>query len=122
MRWLSHLLLTLVSLGFLGLIVGVGIFAFVIGYYGQDLPAYDQLKEYEPDVMTRIYAGDGELLAEYATEKRVYVPIQKIPNVVKQAFLSAEDQNFYNHNGIDPTAVARAVVINLKSALDAFLF
>jgi penicillin-binding protein 1A len=115
MRWLSHLMLSLVSLGFLGLIAGIGAFAFVVGYYGQDLPEYEQLKEYEPDVMTRIYAGDGELLAEYATEKRVYIPIQKMPDTLKQAFLSAEDQNFYNHKGIDPMAVARAVVINLKN-------
>jgi len=115
MRWLSHLMLTFVSIGFLGLIAGIGAFGFIVGYYGQDLPEYEQLKEYEPDVMTRIYAGDGDLLAEYARQKRVFVPIQKIPPIVKQAFLSAEDQNFYDHAGIDPTAVARAVVVNLRN-------
>ena len=115
MRWLSHLMLTLISLGFLGLIAGIGLFAFVVSYYGQDLPEYEQLKEYEPDVMTRIYAGDGNLLAEYAREKRVFIPIQKMPEMVKQAFLSAEDKNFYNHAGIDPKAVGRAIIINLKN-------
>ena len=108
-------MLTLISLGFLGLIAGIGLFAFVINYYGQDLPEYEQLKKYEPDVMTRIYAGDGNLLAEYAREKRVFIPIQKMPETVKHAFLSAEDKNFYNHKGIDFTAVARAVVVNLKN-------
>ncbi len=115
MRWLSHLMLAFVSLGFLGLIAGIGTIGFVVGYYGQDLPEYEQLKEYKPDVMTRIYAADGDLLAEYATEKRVFVPIQKIPDVIKDAFLSAEDQNFYNHAGIDPIAIARAMVMNLKN-------
>lgn len=115
MRWFSHFILAIFSLGFFGLIVGVGAVAFVIGYYSQDLPEYAQLKEYEPDVITRIYAADGDLLAEYATEKRVFVPIEKIPDVVKNAFLSAEDQNFYNHNGIDSRAVARAIIINLKN-------
>jgi len=115
MRWLSHLMLALISLGFLGLIAGIGVVAYVVGYYGQDLPEYEQLKDYEPDVMTRIYAADGGLLAEYATEKRVFIPIQKIPDTVKNAFLSAEDQNFYNHNGIDLKAVARAMLINVKN-------
>ncbi len=104
MRWFSNFILAIFSLGFLGLIIGIGAVAFIIGYYGQNLPQYEQLQEYEPDVMTRIYAADGDLIAEYATEKRVFVPIEKIPDVVKNAFLSAEDQNFYHHNGIDTKA------------------
>jgi penicillin-binding protein 1A len=115
MRFLFNSFLALMSLGLLGIIAAVGVFAFVIGYYGQDLPDYKQLSQYEPDVMTRIYAANGDLLAEYAREKRVFVPVEKIPPIVKQAFLSAEDQNFYDHFGIDPFAVARAVVINLRN-------
>lgn len=116
MKWLGRIFLALFSLGLLGLIVGVAGVAFVINYYSKDLPDYSQLKKYEPNIITRIYAGDGGLLAEYAQEKRVFVPIQKIPPIVKQAFLSAEDKNFYEHNGVDMAAVARAMIVNLRNS------
>jgi len=112
MRWIGILLLWLFSLGFLGAIVGVGGAALVFAHFGRDLPDYTQLKNYEPPIVTRIYAGDGRLLAEYAQEKRVFVPIEVIPDMVKQAFLAAEDQNFYSHPGVDITAIARAAVGN----------
>lgn len=115
MRWLGYAFLWLVSLGFLGAIGGVVAIAFVINYYAQDLPDYSQLKNYEPPIITRIYAGDGHLMAEYAQEKRIFMPIHAIPDRLKHAFLSAEDQNFYDHKGIDGTAVARAILINLKN-------
>lgn len=115
MKWFKAFILACISLGFLGLIAGVSLIAFVINYYGKDLPDYSQLQNYEPNIITRIYAGDGGLLAEYAEEKRVFVPVQKIPDIVKQAFLSAEDKNFYEHNGIDIKAVGRAVIINLRN-------
>ena len=116
MKWLSTFFLALLSLGFLGAMAGIAIIAFIIHYHGQDLPDYNQLKKYEPSIITRIYAGDGNLLAEYAQEKRVFVPVQKIPDIVKQAFISAEDQNFYDHQGVDPMAIARAMVTNLRNA------
>jgi len=116
MKWFYNILLALFSLGFLGLIAGVALVAFVISYYGSDLPDHSQLKEYEPPIITRIYAGDGDLLAEYAREHRVFVPIQKMPDIVKHAFLSAEDKNFYNHNGVDTFAVARAILTNLRNS------
>ena len=116
MKWVYRSILALFSLGFLGLIGGVAIVAFAIHYYGQDLPDYKQLQKYEPSIVTRIYAGDGGLLAEYASEKRIFVPIQKVPDLVKQAFISAEDQNFYDHNGVDFYAIARAMVTNLRNA------
>lgn len=107
--------LYLLSIGLLGLIGGVAAVSFVIHHFSQDLPDYNQLKSYEPPIITRIYAGDGRLMAEYAQQRRIFMPIQKIPDVVKNAFLSAEDQNFYNHNGVDPKAIARAVLINLQN-------
>lgn len=115
MRWLGYAFLWLVSLGFLGAIGAVAAMAFVINFYSQSLPDYSQLKKYEPPIVTRIYAGDGRLLAEYAQEKRIFMPIHAIPDILKNAFISAEDQNFYQHQGIDGTAVARAVVTNLKN-------
>ena len=112
MRWLGRLFLTLFSLGFLAAIAGIGVVALAIAHYSRDLPDYTQLKKYEPPIVTRIYAGDGRLLAEYAQEKRVFVPIGAIPDMVKNAFIAAEDQNFYRHPGIDVTAIARAAVSN----------
>ena len=64
-----------------------------------DLPDYRQLADYEPPTATRIHAGDGRLLAEYARQNRVFVPIEAIPERVKQAFVAAEDKNFYHHPG-----------------------
>src|SRR3546814_20018442 len=83
--------------------------------YGRVLPDYGQLADYEPPTVTRVHAGDGRLLAEYATEKRVFVPMEAIPRRVVNAFLSAEDQNFYDHPGVDPISVLRAVVTNIAN-------
>ena len=113
MRWLGKLFLALFSLGFLGAIAGIGGAALVISHFGRDLPDYSQLKKYEPPIVTRIYAGDGRLLAEYAQEKRVFVPVESMPDLVKNAFIAAEDQNFYRHPGVDATAIARAAITNI---------
>jgi penicillin-binding protein 1A len=77
------------------------------------LPDVNGLRNYQPPVMSRVYAGDGRLLAELATERRVFVPISAVPALVKNAFLAAEDQNFYTHGGIDPLAIARAAVTDM---------
>lgn len=94
-----------------GLIAGIA--AGAIGYhqyekYAEDLPTLDTLRHYQPRVMSRVYAADSHLIAELATERRIFVPIAAIPDRVKQAFLSAEDQKFWTHHGIDPLAIARA--------------
>lgn len=79
----------------------------------EDLPDYEQLAEYEPPVMSRMHAGDGALIAEYAFERRVFVPIEAIPPHVVQAFLAAEDRNFYSHSGIDLMGMVRAAISNI---------
>ena len=81
--------------------------------FGRALPDYHQLADYEPPVMTRVHAGDGRLLAEYAIEKRVFVPIGAMPRRVINAFLAAEDKNFYTHPGVDFAGIVRAVVTNV---------
>ena len=81
--------------------------------YSVTLPDYRQLEKYEPKVTTRLYAGDGRLLMEYASEKRFFVPVDKIPDKVKQAFISAEDKNFYRHSGLDYKGIARAALGNI---------
>ena len=103
------------SLVFLGLMTAVGGVLWVFWEYGRNLPQYGQLARYEPPVVTRIHAGNGALLAEYATEKRVFVPVGEIPKPLIEAFLSAEDKGFYDHFGIDPRALMRAVATNLAN-------
>jgi penicillin-binding protein 1A len=85
---------------------GVG---YVLWKASQDLPDYESLARYEPPVMTRIHAHDGSLIAEYARERRIFVPINTIPKRVVAAFLSAEDRRFYEHGGLDMQGIARAV-------------
>ncbi|HTT81766.1 MAG TPA: transglycosylase domain-containing protein, partial [Stellaceae bacterium] len=91
-----------------------GLFAgLTIWYFGRDLPDYQQLAHYQPPIMTRVLAGDGRLLAEYATERRLFVPIAAIPKRVTEAFVSAEDKNFYTHHGVDPLSILRASVTDI---------
>ena len=78
------------------------------------IPDYRQLETYEPPVSTRLFAGDGQVMMEYAAEKRLFVPIEKIPDKVKHAFIAAEDKHFYTHSGIDYIGIVRAVLGNLK--------
>lgn len=112
MRWLGRIFIFLFYIGLLGGIIAAGAAYFTYRHYTKDLPDYSQLKKYEPPIVTRIYAGDGRLLAEYAKEKRVFVPVEAMPDLVKNAFIAAEDQNFYTHPGIDLVAIARAGVTN----------
>ncbi|PBC01918.1 penicillin-binding protein 1A [Mesorhizobium sp. WSM3860] len=98
----------------LALLVAAGL-AIYISHLTKDLPDYEVLAKYEPPVTTRIHASDGSLMAEYARERRLYLPIQAIPDRVKAAFMSAEDKNFYNHPGIDITGLGRAIIVNLQN-------
>ena len=103
------------SLGLLGAGFGVGGVLWVFWEYGRDLPDYRQLAKYDPPVMTRVHAGNGALLAEYATEKRVFVPVTEMPEPLIDAFLSAEDKDFFNHPGVDAKALVRAVLTNIAN-------
>src|SRR5271167_3041314 len=94
-------------------IAGAGFVGITIWYFGRDLPDYQQLANFQPPITTRVQAGNGRLLAEYATERRVFVPIQAIPKPVINAFISAEDKNFYSHHGIDPLSILRAAITDI---------
>ncbi|MFZ5691710.1 MAG: penicillin-binding protein 1A [Pseudomonadota bacterium] len=107
-------------LRFFGFLFAVGTILFLVGvagvaglmwHYSKDLPDYSQLQDYEPPVMTRVHAADGSLVAEYARERRLYLPIQAVPKRVIHAFLSAEDKNFYEHGGLDFTGMLRAGIL-----------
>ena len=103
----------LVSFGLLlAFLLLAGIFIWFKAY-GFDIPDYKSLATYEPPVTTRLYAGDGQVMMEYAAEKRIFVPEDKIPEMVKQAFISAEDKHFYSHPGIDILGIVRAVFTNV---------
>ena len=94
---------------------GVGlvfIFAYVL-YLAQDLPSLDQLENYDPDLVTRIYSADGEILDELFLEKRIFVGLNQIPNNMKNAVIASEDRRFYNHWGIDSRSIIRAIIINI---------
>ena len=84
-------------------------------YFLTTLPDYSSLKNYKPNVMTRVHASNGNLVKEYSREYRIFVPIDDIPNDIKEAFLSAEDKNFYDHYGIDPLGILRASLYNIKN-------
>jgi len=96
------------------LIMAAGV-AWYVGEVSKGLPDYEVLNRYEPPVTTRMHAASGELMAEFARERRLFLPIQAIPDRVKAAFISAEDKNFYSHPGVDVTGLARAVVTNLQT-------
>jgi len=111
-------------LRFFGFLFAVGTILFVVGvaaaagllwHFSKDLPDYSQLQDYEPPVMTRVHAADGSLVAEYARERRLYIPIQAVPKLVINAFLAAEDKNFYEHGGLDFFGIARAGMIYLQN-------
>ncbi len=109
-------------LSFLGFAFTASVFLFLAGsaaagYFlwviAKDLPDYDKLATYKPPVVTRVHAGDGRLIAEFAKERRIYVPVQTMPKMVINAFLAAEDQNFYEHSGLDFRGIMRAVYNNV---------
>ena len=113
-------------LRFIGYLFGIGTVALLIAagggwmaykYVERDLPDYTALKNYEPPVMSRVHASNGELVAEYAHERRLFLPSQAIPQMLKNAFLSAEDKNFYEHSGLDPEGVARAAIVFVQNKL-----
>jgi penicillin-binding protein 1A len=78
--------------------------------YSRDLPNHEQLAQYTPPTISRIYSVEGRIIDEFAQERRIYAPIDEIPDLVKQAFISAEDKNFYTHDGFDARGIAAAVV------------
>ena len=98
----------------LALLVAAGVWI-VIGNITKDLQDYEVLSKYEPPVTTRVHASDGALMGEFARQRRLYLPIQAVPDRVKAAFLSAEDKNFYKHPGIDLQGLVRAVVNNIQT-------
>src|SRR5271155_3191724 len=116
MRGIARIIGFVFATGTLVFVAAAAILAGVIWKYEQDLPDYTLLKNYEPPVMTRVHAADGSLLAEYSRERRLYLPSDEIPDLVKHAFISAEDKNFYNHWGVDPEGIVRAGMVYMQGS------
>ncbi|WP_424976794.1 penicillin-binding protein 1A [Leisingera sp. S232] len=99
--------------------LGVAMVALTIGavfwIYGRDLPSHESLAQYQPPTISRIYSGEGHLIDEFAKERRLFTPSSEIPDLVKQAFISAEDKNFYSHGGYDARGIAAAAVEAVRS-------
>ena len=87
----------------------------IISFFSINLPDYSQLKNYKPSIMTRVHNSSGELVKEYSNEYRVFIPIDAVPAIVKSAFISAEDKNFYRHIGVDLFGISRAFINNIKN-------
>ena len=101
---------------FIILVAIVLIFVFsTLWYFSIGLPDYKKLSNYQPPISSRVYSENGKLIAEYALEKRLFIPFESIPKKVINSFLSAEDKNFFNHPGVDAKGVLRALIKNLKN-------
>lgn len=111
-------LAVLFSFLLLVIVAGGGGGLYVLWRYGRDLPDYSQLADYRPPVMSRMHAGDGTLIAEFAHQRRLFVPIAAMPRRVIQAFLSAEDKTFYSHPGIDFAGILSASIRNIRNIGD----
>ena len=97
-------------------IIAIILFVFsTLWYFSIGLPDYKKLSNYQPPISSRVYSEDGKLIAEYALQKRLFIPYDSIPKVVINSFLSAEDKNFFEHPGIDAKGILRAVINNVKN-------
>ena len=105
------------GLGFVGGLIGLLIAGVLIFSWTRNLPNLEAIQDYRPAEMTRVHAGDGKLIAEYATEHRIFVPISAIPKELQHAFVATEDQRFYTHNGWDPIGLTRAAIMAVPSKL-----
>ena len=103
------------------LTMSVVAFALTIGavfwIYGRDLPSHESLAQYKPPTISRIYSGEGRIVDEFARERRLFTGAKDVPILIKQAFISAEDKNFYSHPGVDAKGVLRATINNFSNIL-----
>ena len=104
------------------MLVLVGILIFLLStlwYFSNDLPDYKILANYKPPISSRVHSGGGQLIAEYALQKRLFIPYESIPKKVINSFLSAEDKNFFSHPGIDVKSITRAFIRNIQNTLSS---
>ncbi len=107
-------ILILISSGFLFSLISV---LAILWVFSNNLPDYKFLKNYKPPVSSKVYSGEGELVSDFSSEKRIFVPFEAIPEKIIQAFLSAEDKNFFSHPGVDAKGVLRAILKNISNII-----
>ena len=100
----------------MALIMFIGVIA-ILWAFSNKLPDYSFLKNYKPPVSSKVYAGEGQLVSDFSKEKRIFVPYDAIPQKVINAFLSAEDKNFFSHPGVDAKGVIRAIINNFSNII-----
>ena len=103
--FLSFLLLSLIT------VLGI------LWNFSNNIPDYKFLKNYKPPVSSKVYSGNGSLVADFSKEKRIFVPYRAIPKNVINSFLSAEDKNFFSHPGVDAKGVLRATINNIQNIM-----
>ena len=101
------------------LLIVVFIILGVLWTFSNNIPDYKFLKNYKPPVSSKVYSGNGNLVADFSKEKRIFVPYTTIPKNVVNAFLSAEDKNFFSHPGVDAKGVLRAMINNIKNIMQS---
>jgi penicillin-binding protein 1A len=111
---MTRLLASLFSLLCIGVVIGLGAVAGVVHYYGRDLPSHEALQNYHPPLISRVHARDGQPIAEFLKERRIFVPIDEFPALMKNAVIAAEDKNFYSHPGFDLRGIVSAVIDKAK--------
>ncbi|MGE0260492.1 MAG: transglycosylase domain-containing protein, partial [Alphaproteobacteria bacterium] len=110
LRGVARLVFVMVLLAVTG---GAAAVAYGLYYFSHDLPDFQRIANYVPAVGSKVYDADGKLIAEFETERRIPVSIGEVPTLVVNAFLAAEDRDFYSHNGVDPQAIFRAAVADI---------
>tara|TARA_B100001057_G_scaffold224321_1_gene224616 strand:- start:3010 stop:5370 length:2361 start_codon:yes stop_codon:yes gene_type:complete len=111
---LVYIKLTLYSVILLSILLLFFLF-YILWKFSPELPSYENIINYQPNLTSRIYSSDGLLLKSYYLEERIFIPINRVPNKIKEAFISAEDKKFYDHKGVDLIAILRAALTNLIS-------
>ena len=98
-------------------LIGCIVILSILWVFSNELPDYKFLKNYKPPVSSKVYSGAGELVSDFSSQKRIFVPYNSMPKVVIEAFLSAEDKNFFSHPGVDAKGVFRAVIKNISNII-----
>ena len=107
-----------ISIAFISFLLISSILILIILWnFSNNIPDYKFLKNYKPSVSSKVYSGNGDLVADFSKEKRIFVPYRSIPKNVINAFLSAEDKNFFSHPGVDAKGVMRAVINNIQNIM-----
>ena len=107
---------TIIKLTIVILTLGLMFTFSTLWYFSSDLPDYKILSNYKPPISSRVHSGEGNLIAEYALQKRLFIPYDSIPKKIIYSFLSAEDKNFFSHPGVDAKSITRAIIKNVKNA------